>query len=63
MWGVLTKVGAWAWAHKKELAAGWELYRKLRAKRVKHQKPDETAKDYYARVGKVALQDALDEMR
>ena len=48
----LKKVGAWAWAHKQEIAAGWATYKGLRDKRKAGQREGETAREYYMRIAK-----------
>jgi hypothetical protein len=59
MWGFLAKAGAWAWAHKQEIASAIQVWKALRARRKANQAPDETAKDYYVRTGKSALVGAV----
>lgn len=61
MWGWVAKAAGFAWAHKHELSAAFQLWRKLRQKRKQEQDPGESAKDYYVRVGRPAIERAAHE--
>lgn len=52
MWGAIAKGLAWAWAHRSEIIAGWRVYQALRKRRKERQRPDENAREYYARTVK-----------